>query len=108
MSVRAPQIHEIKLASDWNVSVDCSNWLDEDELLTGSPSASGDASLQPSSVAINTSTLKINKRSVAPGKAIQFHVDPTEEGTFVIVVGGTTTSTPAQHPLGEIVLKVVP
>lgn len=55
------------------LAVDCYDWLDDDEVLTGTPLITevGTADLTVTNIAVNTSAIAINERTVAIGEAVQ-------------------------------------
>ena len=107
MSV-ASQIREKTTDETVNVSVDCTGWLDDGELLTGTPTIPVVAGITISNNVINTAAKTINGVSVAIAKAIQFSVTGGAAGdSYQITMSCTTDSTPAQIKQGTVTLNVV-
>lgn len=79
-----------------NFAVDCTEGLDSAELLTGTPTSSGQSEMTVSNLAVTTAELIIKGKTVAIGKAITGKVTGgTAAGRYEIKLLCTTTSTPA-------------
>jgi hypothetical protein len=85
---RALQHHQKAAGETRAVAVDYRGLLDDDELLSGSPSASGSPSgLTISSVAKNTTAITVDGSSVPVSQAVQFLVAGGTAGlTYTITV----------------------
>ena len=104
----APQI-QCKTASEVRlVSVSFSGKLDENELLTGTPTvtdATGDLTLN--NKAVNTAALKINRATVPVGEAVQFSVAGGTAGEqYIINILCSTDSSPAETLEQNVILEV--
>lgn len=73
----APQIHPISRKEVRSVAVDCQGNLEDDDVITGAPTATevGTDHLDITDVQISTEALSINGANVPIGKAILFKVD---------------------------------
>jgi len=91
-----------------NISVDCTGWLDDGELLSGVPTIPDVTGITISSKSISTAIRKINGVNVAVAKAIQFSVTGgTAATSYDITMSCATNSTPAQTKQGTLTLNVV-
>ncbi len=86
MASTAPQVHEITTEETRNISVDMTDLLDSGELLTGTPTITGNVALTITNQQRNSSTLTINGRSVAVDNAVQFTLACSTTGLYVIEV----------------------
>lgn len=80
----AKEAHSITTAETRNVMVDMSGFLDDAEVLTGTPTIQADAALTITDTQINASIVTINGISVAVGKAISFKVASTTAGQYEV------------------------
>ncbi len=73
-AITAPQRPTVTPGAERNFAVSLAGELDDGESLAGAPSVTEEttADLLIENVAVNAATLKINGRSVAAGKAVQF------------------------------------
>lgn len=104
MTGYAPQYETVSTNEVRNVAIDFADVLDSGELLTGTPTVTGDASLTITNEQVNTSLLTINGESVAVGAGVQFRVSPSTAGVYTITVRcGTDAS---QTVEGKVRLRV--
>jgi hypothetical protein len=105
---RAPQIHSKKVSAGRNGAISFDDYLEPDELLTGTPTVTASPSgLTISNARVSEDELTINERAVAAGRAVQFRVSGGTAGTrYVITATCGTTSDPAQTLPLEAVLDV--
>lgn len=109
----ADQQYEIKAGSIRNISVDCRGWLDEGESLTGTPTVTITTAAVPPTLdnkIVSGAVLIIDGESVPIGKAIQFRITTTTGttlGGYTITVSCGTDASPAQTPMGDLVVTVV-
>lgn len=92
------------------VAIDCQDWLDSGELLTGTPTIVEvtTTALTLANKAVSTAALTINGRSSAIGQAVQFKVSGQVAGvTYRIRVTVGTNSTPARTKVFDIFLITV-
>lgn len=110
MPITAPQRQTKTVSEVVNVAIDFTDYLDEGESLTGTPTAVEvtTAHLTIASVAVSTTVLTINKREVSIGDAVTMRVSGGQAGnTYAIKVTVTTTAATAQTRIVTIYLAVV-
>ena len=81
------------------MAIDYTEWLDDGELLTGTPIAveQTTSDLTISYVAVSTSAQTILESSVSAGAAVQFLVSGQQAGiTYRVLVTASTDATPAR------------
>lgn len=109
MRATAPQIHEVTTREVAIVSVDCRGFLDDSELLTGTPTitAPGASGLVLSQKQVNASAITVNGAGLVAGEAVQFKADATAAtaGQYELDVVCGTSSGQTRH--GRIVLAVI-
>lgn len=86
MVATATQIHTISTDETRNVSVDMTGLLDSGELLTGTPTVEGSASLTFTNQQVNVSELTIDGATVAVGKAVQFTVSSSVQSNYKVEI----------------------
>ena len=110
----APQVLHKTPDEDRLVSVDFGGKLDAGETLTGVPTAPVDhtipasaTTLTTANVAINTTELIINGRTVPIGEAVQFLASAGGiDSEYIIKVSAASTSAPAQALVGFVRIAV--
>jgi len=104
----APERPVIAVGETRNVAVSFVDVLDDDELLTGTPTivevTTNDLTLTNKTV--NTSVLTINGHSVAIGKAIQFKVSGQLVANSPYTIKITVSTNAAQTLVKYVVLSV--
>ncbi len=104
----AQETHTVSKAENpRTVSVDYTQSLDDGETLTGTPVVEANGGLIVSSESVNTEPLTINRRTVQPGYAVQFQVNPTAATTGhhnVITRCGSTGSNTIE---GRLCIQVI-
>ena len=104
MAGTAPQLNEMTLAEARNFAVDFGSMLDAGELLTGTPTVTGDASLTITNKQVSAAELTINGSTVAIGEAVQFKIDADTAGYYTVTI---TCATDASQTLeGRIRIRV--
>lgn len=91
------------------VSIRVSDLLDDDEKLTGTPTAAevDTSDLTITNVVVSSAAVTINHVSVPAGEAIQFMISGgTEYTDYQILITATTDTTPAQTIVFRILLRV--
>lgn len=99
MTYIIPEVRDISAGATEVVSVDCIDFLDSGELLTGTPTITEDTTtdLTLSNKVVSTTALTINDRTVAIGKAVQFKVTGQVAGvTYLVFVTCSTDATIAR------------
>lgn len=84
MALIAPEIRSFTTDETRNISIDCSEVLDDGELLTGSPTIQCNAEITVTNEQVNAGAVVINGDSVAAGSAIQFTATCSTPGTYYI------------------------
>lgn len=103
---KAKQTHCMTANETRNFAVSFASFLDEGELLTGTPTVTAEGITLTNKI-VNDEAIPINGQSVAIGKAVQFSgTNPTAGKDITIEILVNTTSTPPQRLEGEIDLKV--
>lgn len=110
MGHRAPQIGTKTVSEVRNSAFDFTDALDDEELLTGTPTVEDPAGgLTIDNVRVNTAAIEILGVEVAVGKAVQWRVSGGTAGvTYTLDIEADTDATPAQTLRGEAVLIVEP
>ena len=89
------------------VSIDCTNYLDADELLTGTPTVAevDTDDLSFSNIGVSQSELTILRKSVEIGHAVQFKVAGQQSGvTYRVRVTFYTDSSPQRTKVVDVLL----
>lgn len=105
MAGTAPQLHTMTTEEVRNISVDMSFFLDDGELLDGTPDVQCSADLTITNAQISTAAVLINGEQVAIGMAIQFTVEAPIVGRYTIELLCTTDA--GQTVEGSIQLNVI-
>lgn len=106
MATRAPQIHEMSVNETVNVALDALGKLDAGETFTGALTVTEvtTSDLTITNKAVNTAALSVNGVDVPIGGAIQFTVDASKVGKYIVrFVCGTSAG---QTRDGEVVIVV--
>lgn len=105
-----PTYHEKRVSEVRNVAIDFQGKLDTSELLTGTPTVTevDTTDLTLASKVVSTAELTIRGTTVAIGEAVQFRVSGgVAGGEYTIRISVTTTASPAQTLVDEVILKVI-
>jgi hypothetical protein len=108
MAIKLDQRPVISAGDTDFVAIDYTEYLDDDELLTGIPTvvevATTDLTL--SGKTVNTEEVRIIGRDIPQGKAVQFSVSGAKSGTeYLIRVTATTDK--GRTAIRDIVLRAV-
>lgn len=76
------------------IALDCTDWLDAGELLTGTPTITevSTSDLTITNKRVSVSDLVIKKRSVDTGMAVQCLISGQQAGTYTLLVQVDTTT----------------
>lgn len=98
----APQTYEIPAGATRNISVDCRGQLDEDEVITGTPTVEvSPEGPTVDNVKASTAALTILGESVPAGEAVQFRVSGLTAGVrYQFTITAETNASPAQTLVG--------
>lgn len=94
------------------VAVDFTKWLDGAAVLTGTPTVVEvtTSALTLANKAVSTTTLTINDRTVAVGKAVQFSVITPSDGAgtnYRVRVTVSSDGSPAEYEPIDVILRCV-
>ena len=108
MGATAQQVPSKTVGEVVNGAVSFAGVLDDGELLTGVPTIDAVAGLTFANIAVSTTILTINGKSVPVGLVVQFNVSGgvVANSPYTIPVSCGTDSTPAQTRRGKLIMEV--
>jgi hypothetical protein len=106
MPLTANEVRYMTTAETRNCIASFANRLEDGEVLTGTPTITSTTGITLSNKHINTGVVVVEGVDVAIGGAVQWKVEATTAGTYLITITCDTDSNPVQTLQGFCVLIV--
>lgn len=104
MPMVCTQEHNKSISEVGFFAVDCSDSLESDETMTGTPTSSGQSEMTISSITVTAAERVIEGRTVAAGKALTFKASGgTTPGRYEVKFISATTITSARQIRGVVI-----